>query len=133
MRYIIDSQHYQTNGPILFYSGNEGDIWDFYDSCGFVTQTLAKELNATVIFAEHRYFGQSIPSQSMKHLTIEQTMLDFVQLVQSQRGLDQPVIAVGGSYGGMLAAWLRMKYPHIFQGALAASAPIVMFEGGFEF
>jgi len=42
---------------------------------------------------------------------------------------DSPVIAFGGSYGGMLAAWMRLKYPDTITGSIAASAPIFGFMG----
>jgi len=46
-------------------------------------------------------------------LTVEQAMADYVELIKmikQTEGLeDRAVIVGGGSYGGMLAAWLRMK------------------------
>jgi lysosomal Pro-X carboxypeptidase len=60
-------------------------------------------------------------------------MMDYVELVkhikERYNAQDKAVIVFGGSYGGMLAAWLRMKFPSTFQGALAASAPILYFKG----
>lgn len=59
-------------------------------------------------------------------------MMDYVELIKyirySYAAMDLPCIVFGGSYGGMLASWLRMKYPHVFQGALASSAPILYFK-----
>ena len=61
-------------------------------------------------------------------------MMDYVDLLKHVKytysAHNSPVIAFGGSYGGMLTAWMRMKYPHVINGAIAASAPILYFEGG---
>lgn len=59
-------------------------------------------------------------------------MADFAELVKFIRTEyqmeDKACVVFGGSYGGMLAAWIRMKYPQTFQGALAASAPFLYFK-----
>lgn len=96
MRYIVDEYYWnlQANNetalrPILFYTGNEGNIWDFYRNTGFVTKTLAERWGALVVFAEHRYFGNSLPFPEEiaftepyhYYLTVEQAMGDFADLI----------------------------------------------------
>lgn len=90
---------------------------------------LAPRHKAQVIFMEHRYEGQSLPfnlsKKCMSYSSSIQALADFVTLLNHVNPLSHnPVIAFGGSYGGMLSSWLRMKYPNIVAGAIAASAPI---------
>jgi hypothetical protein len=62
MRYIVNAKYWiPQKGPILFYAGNEGDVWGFYENSGFMTETLAERLGGLVVFAEHRFFGKSYP------------------------------------------------------------------------
>lgn len=61
MRYLVDTTYYKAGGPIIFYAGNEGDIYTFFDNSGFMSTTLAQQFNAVTVWAEHRYFGVSMP------------------------------------------------------------------------
>lgn len=61
-RYLVDDTYWDPlTGPILFYAGNEGDIYSFYENSGFMTETVAEETKGLVVFGEHRYFGVSYP------------------------------------------------------------------------
>ena len=62
MRYLVNDQYWDPEtGPILFYAGNEGDIYEFYYNTGFMTETIAQETKGLIVFGEHRYFGVSYP------------------------------------------------------------------------
>lgn len=136
LRYLINEEYADSEeSPILFYTGNEGDIELFAQNTGFMWKA-AVDLKAIVVFGEHRYYGKSLPfgNQSYKdpqhlgYLSSEQALADYADLLTFLNPhARRPVIAFGGSYGGMLAAWFRIKYPHLVTGALASSAPVLQF------
>ncbi|KAF6773351.1 hypothetical protein AHF37_07784 [Paragonimus kellicotti] len=135
MRYLYDDQWYEPGGPIFFYCGNEGPIESFWNNTGYMFY-LASTMKALVVFAEHviRYYGKSLPfpksfiQPCIQYLSVDQALADFVYLIADLKhqygNKNTPVIAFGGSYGGMLAAYMRVKYPHMVTGAIASSAPV---------
>ncbi|XP_066920969.1 dipeptidyl peptidase 2-like [Clytia hemisphaerica] len=138
-RYLISDAYFDGKGPILFYTGNEGDITNFWDNTGFVF-ALAKRFKGLILFGEHRYYGKSLPfgDQSFKgdnigFLTTEQALADFAYLVKQVKkdhsAQNNTVFAFGGSYGGMLTAYMRYKYPDIIDGGVASSAPFMTVAG----
>jgi len=111
----------------------------FYENAGFLTKVLGSEFKALILFAEHRYFGESMPfgnqsftKENNVYLTVEQALADYVEFLKWYTKEidcdDCPIIAFGGSYGGMLAAWMRMKFPNVITAAIASSAPILYFK-----
>ncbi|KAB0801242.1 hypothetical protein PPYR_05596 [Photinus pyralis] len=143
LRYLINSSYWNNDGPIFFYTGNEGDINTFAQNSGFIWE-IAPSFKALIVFCEHRYYGTSLPFGDKSfsdpiyvgYLHSAQALADFVYVIDHIQTLNgngeddskNPVIAFGGSYGGMLSSWLRMKYPSSVLGAVASSAPILQFE-----
>ncbi|KAF8360020.1 pcp-5 [Pristionchus pacificus] len=146
LRYFFNDEHFQCQKTILFYTGNEGKLEGFAENTGFMWD-IAPEFEAAVIFAEHRFYGKSQPFgndsyssiDKLGFLSSEQALADFAFLIEHLKtkrikcAQHSSVIAFGGSYGGMLSAWMRIKYPHLVQGAIAASAPVFwFFDSGIE-
>ena len=127
LRYYVNEKHWNGTGPCFFYAGNEADIFQFVNNSGFLFES-AEEFGAMVVFAEHRYYGESFPTwDDMSFLTVEQAMADFNTLnVHIRRKWEMPretaFVAFGGSYGANLAMWLRLKNPNLWAGAIASSA-----------
>ena len=115
----------------------------YWAHSGWIVDTLARNLSALVIFAEHRYWGVSNPfgpedsfipdAGHLGLLMIEQSMQDFAQLNTHLRdslgAWDSPLVSVGGSLAGEISTWMRVRYPFIVDMALAGSAPILGYPG----
>lgn len=146
LRYLLDTTHFGPGGPLVVYTGNEGNIEDFANACGFLW-VLAERFSGAVVFLEERYYGQSVPTPMQgeppfAYLSSVQVIADYALAISTlRRELNSSrVLAAGGSYGGMLAAWLRKQHPDKVDAALASSAPVLGFastllkqqrEGGF--
>ncbi|KAF6165822.1 hypothetical protein GIB67_012719 [Kingdonia uniflora] len=144
-RYLINDKYWggaHNKAPIFVYTGNEGDIEWFTQNTGFLFE-IAPLFKALLVFIEHRFYGESMPfggdkkvaysnSSTLGYLSSTQALADYATLIidlkKNLTAEDSPVVVFGGSYGGMLAAWFRLKYPHVAIGALASSSPILDFE-----
>ncbi|KAL8488540.1 hypothetical protein ACS0TY_024717 [Phlomoides rotata] len=138
-KYLINKQYWHKGAPIFVYTGNEGDIDWFAANTGFLLD-IAPQFHALLVFIEHRFYGESKPfgkhsyksAETLGYLNSQQALADFAVLIRNLKhnlsSEASPVVVFGGSYGGMLAAWFRLKYPHTAIGALASSAPILQFD-----
>ena len=133
-RYWINKENWGGKGyPIFVFIGGEGA-----EACTRLTSKmyiyeLAKEHKALLVDIEHRFYGESYPTEdmsteSLKYLSSTQALADLARLIDHIKidlnTKESKVITVGGSYPGNLAAWFRLKYPSVTHGSIASSAPV---------
>ena len=123
MRYWVDDQHWDGSGsaPVFLCMGGEGAS----GPPGGAALALTQEYHGLAFSIEHRYYGRSIPTDdfstsNLRWLGTEQALADaalFVRRMNERYNLtDSRWISFGGSFSGELAAWIRIKYPHLIHG-----------------
>lgn len=68
--------------------------------------------------------------KNLSYLSSEQALADLAYFIsvynEKFNVFPKPRwIVMGGSYPGSLAAWMRLKYPHLVHGAVSTSGPLV--------
>lgn len=135
-RYFVNDSFYDFNnqGPVFLMIGGEGPA----DARWMVKGAwidYAQKFKALCLNLEHRYYGESHPTEdlsikNLQYLSSYQALADlaaFINAMNDKFKLKKNVrwIAFGGSYPGSLAAWLRLKYPHLVYAAVSSSGPLL--------
>jgi len=132
--YVNDTFWGGAGYPIFLMLGGEGPVGSSCVGGRFIFADWAAQFKALAICIEHRFYGKSIPTAdvstaNLKYLSSQQALADYAYfreaLTEKLGAQNSKWVAFGGSYSGNLAAWQRIKYPHLFSAALASSAPVM--------
>ncbi|CAL8350488.1 unnamed protein product [Lota lota] len=131
-RYFVKDQFYREGGPVFLMIGGEGPANPAWMENG-TWLVYAQKMGALCFMLEHRFYGRSHPTadlstENLRFLSSRQALADlahFRTAMGEARGLTKSLwVAFGGSYPGSLAAWFRLKYPHLVHASVATSAPV---------
>ncbi|XP_071446706.1 putative serine protease K12H4.7 [Hetaerina americana] len=132
-RYFTNDTFYYPGGPIFLMIGGEGTASPKWMVAGQWIE-LAMIYGAMCFQLEHRYYGKSHPTvdssvKNLIYLSSEQALADLANFIDSMNMAKNLTgskwILFGGSYPGSLAAWMRIKYPHLVHGAVSSSGPLL--------
>lgn len=147
-RYFVNATLFDGTGPVFVCVGGEGPGFEPTVvvtggiHCAWMIH-LAERHNALIVAIEHRYYGNSYPvpdltDENMVYVSSHQALADIAAIhagLSKEYSLTPSVnkwFTFGGSYPGMMAAWMRLKYPHLIHASIASSNPVhaqVNFQG----
>ena len=95
-RYCMYSDFSVDNdGPVFFYAGNESPLEQYINQTGLMWE-LGADLEATIVFAEHRYEGKSVPLNEtevcMSYSSSKQALADYAVLLNGLFGGNRPTV-----------------------------------------
>lgn len=130
-RYYANEVYYQEGAPIFIYVGGDYEIGTYWIEHGHM-HDIAFGLNGYLLGIEMRYFGQNRPTSdvstaNLQFLSTEQVLADIALLIEhikqeDSRLANAKVILTGTMFGGNLATWFRVKYPHLADGVWSSSS-----------
>lgn len=139
-RVHVNAQYFKSGNPVFLYVGGEAELTSRSVLKGAIVD-LAKQHEALVVGVEHRFYGKSHPfanltTENLQYLSTEQALEDLAYfiaeapyfLAEKAQIIIPPStkwIAVGGSYPANLAAWVRLKFPHLVSASWASSGPVL--------
>jgi pimeloyl-ACP methyl ester carboxylesterase len=132
---IMYSNTFSSNptSPVYLYIGSEGELSQRWLTGGLMFEA-ARDHGARMLAVEHRFYGQSNPvpdfsPENLRLLSSRQALADLEYVIKTYKLngeslMNVPIVVFGGSYGGSLSAWARLKFPNLIVGSLASSAPL---------
>jgi hypothetical protein len=128
IHYFLSNSSYKKGGPLFVNMAGEGSVHGCY------TSEITAAFDGLSICPEHRFFGEtSVPSndssnEGLRYLSVEQNLADVKAIVEhvklNPEYNEAPVVALGGSYSGASAAWVRLQYPNTITASIAESGPV---------
>ncbi|KOB75120.1 Carboxypeptidase 3 [Operophtera brumata] len=121
MRYFERLDTWESKGPVYLFINEESRADETFLRTGLMSE-LAQETKGAMFLSEHRYYGESKPfvnitTENLRFLSSRQALADVAGLLKQIKSSPEfnssKVVVVGGSYGGNLAAWMRLIV-HLF-------------------
>merc|ERR1719153_134249 len=139
-RFWVNMDNYVEGGPAFIMIGGEAEASPGWLNYGAWT-TWAKENGAGMFLLEHRYYGESKPTEDMSvenmvYLSSRQGLEDLGHFINNNNpnyNMSGSWITFGGSYPGSLSAWMSLRFPHLVAGSVSSSGPLFAKLDYFEY
>ncbi|KAL1401717.1 hypothetical protein pipiens_006413 [Culex pipiens pipiens] len=131
LRYLAVTDWYQPGGPILIWLGGYTPIQPYMVDESSLIYDMAREMHGAVLCFRvavlrtelgHRVGCRDVSTENLRFLNADQVLADLAEFVaylknEVLRNEYAHVLVSGVGYGGSLATWFRVRYPHLADAA----------------